>query len=201
MTDGELILAGGALLAAGLAASLLASSFRVPALVLVLGGGMLIGSDGTGWIDFSNYELARTIGVIALSLILFEGGLASGWGEIKPVLRPAVLLAFVGTILTAVMTGLVAAWLFDFSTLEGLLLGSVLAATDAAAGACRPHHAAHGAPRILQVLEQEAGEDEVEGGHRHIRFAGRAERANPKSQIEHHGTDRQSQLRRPQYAD
>jgi cell volume regulation protein A len=133
MTDGELILAGGALLASGLAASLLASSFRVPALVLVLGAGMLIGSDGTGWIDFNDYELARTIGVIALALILFEGGLASGWGEIGPVLRPAVLLAFVGTILTAVLTGLVAAWLFDFSTLEGLLLGSVLAATDAAA--------------------------------------------------------------------
>ena len=133
MTDGELILAGGALLAAGLAASLLASSFRVPALVLVLGAGMLIGSDGTGWIDFADYELARTIGVIALALILFEGGLASGWGEIGPVLRPAVSLAFVGTILTAVITGFVAAWLFDFSTLEGLLLGSVLAATDAAA--------------------------------------------------------------------
>ena len=81
MTDGELILAGGALLSAGLAASLLASSFRVPALVLVLGAGMLIGSDGTGWIDFADYELARTIGVIALALILFEGGLASGWGR------------------------------------------------------------------------------------------------------------------------
>jgi cell volume regulation protein A len=133
MTDGELILAGGALLSAGLGASLLASSFRVPALVLVLGAGMLIGSDGTGWIDFADYELARTIGVIALALILFEGGLASGWGEIGPVMRPAILLAFVGTIGTAVLTGLVAAWLFDFSTLEGLLLGSVLAATDAAA--------------------------------------------------------------------
>jgi potassium/hydrogen antiporter len=133
MTDGELILAGGALLGAGLAASLLASSFRVPALVLVLGAGMLIGSDGTGWIDFADYELARTIGVIALALILFEGGLASGWSEIGPVLRPAILLAFVGTIGTAVLTGLAASWLFDFSTLEGLLLGSVLAATDAAA--------------------------------------------------------------------
>jgi potassium/hydrogen antiporter len=133
MTDGELILAGGALLAAGLGASLLASSARVPALVLVLGAGMLIGSDGTGWIDFSDYELARTIGVIALALILFEGGLASGWGEIGPVFRPAVLLAVIGTLGTAVLTGLAAAWLFDFSTLEGLLLGSVLAATDAAA--------------------------------------------------------------------
>jgi potassium/hydrogen antiporter len=133
MTDGQLILAGGALLAAGLAASLLASSFRVPALVLVLGGGMLIGSDGTGWIAFDNYELARTIGIIALSLILFEGGLASGWREIGPVLRPAVSLALVGTIGTAVITGFVAGLLFDFSTLEGLLLGSVVAATDAAA--------------------------------------------------------------------
>jgi cell volume regulation protein A len=133
MSDGELILAGGALLGAGLAASLLASSFRVPALVLVLGAGMMIGSDGTGWIDFSDYELARTIGVIALSLILFEGGLASGWREIGPVVRPAILLAFFGTIGTAVLTGLTAAWLFEFSTLEGLLLGSVLAATDAAA--------------------------------------------------------------------
>ena len=134
MTDGELILAGGALLAAGLAASLLASSFRVPALVLVLGAGMLIGSDGTGWIDFADYELARTIGVIALALILFEGGLASGWGEIGPVLRPGGHASpSSARSCTAVMTGLVAAWLFDFSTLEGLLLGSVLAATDAAA--------------------------------------------------------------------
>ena len=52
MSDGELILVGGALLAAGLGASLFAARFRVPALVLVLGAGMLIGSDGTGWIEF-----------------------------------------------------------------------------------------------------------------------------------------------------
>ncbi len=133
MDDGALILTGGALLAAGLAASLFAARFRVPALVLVLVAGMLIGSDGTGWIEFDNYELARTIGVVALSLILFEGGLASGWREIGPVVRPAISLALFGTLGTAILTGLVAAWLFDFSTLEGLLLGSVLAATDAAA--------------------------------------------------------------------
>jgi len=133
MSDGELILVGGALLAAGLGASLFAARFSVPALVLVLGAGMLIGSDGTGWIEFSDYELARRIGIIALCLILFEGGLVAGWREIGPVLRPAVSLAVLGTILTAVLTGFVAAWLFDFSTLEGLLVGSVLAATDAAA--------------------------------------------------------------------
>src|SRR4051812_29392687 len=94
---------------------------------------MAIGSDGIGWIDFNNYELARTIGVIALALILFEGGLTSGYPEIRPVLRPALSLAVVGTIVTAVVTGLVAAWLLGFSTLEGLLLGSILASTDGAA--------------------------------------------------------------------
>ena len=128
-----MILVGGTLLAAGLAASLFAARFRVPALVLVLGAGMLIGSDGTGWIEFDDYEVARRIGIVALALILFEGGLAAGWSEVKPVLRPAVSLALVGTILTALLTGFVAAWIFDFSTLEGLLLGSVIAATDAAA--------------------------------------------------------------------
>jgi cell volume regulation protein A len=133
MTDGELILAAGAMLAGGLVASLLADRVRVPALVLFLGAGMAIGSDGTGWIDFNDYELARTIGVAALALILFEGGLVSGWSEIRPVIRPAISLAFAGTIITAVVSGLAASWLFDFSALEGLLLGSILATTDAAA--------------------------------------------------------------------
>jgi potassium/hydrogen antiporter len=71
MADGELILATGALLAAALAASLLAGRLRVPGLLLFLGVGMLVGSDGTGWIEFDDYELARTIGVVALALILF----------------------------------------------------------------------------------------------------------------------------------
>jgi cell volume regulation protein A len=133
MSDGQMILVGGTLLAAGLAASLFAARFRVPALVLVLGAGMLIGSDGTGWIEFDDYEVARRIGIVALALILFEGGLAAGWSEVRPVLRPAVSLALVGTLLTALLTGFVASWLFELSTLEGLLIGSVIAATDAAA--------------------------------------------------------------------
>jgi cell volume regulation protein A len=119
--------------AAGLVASFLAGRVRVPALVLFLGLGMLAGSDVAGWIYLDDYELARTIGVVALALILFEGGLAAGFGEIRPVLRPALSLAFVGTTLTAVIAGLAATWLFDFSLLEGLLLGSILAATDGAA--------------------------------------------------------------------
>jgi potassium/hydrogen antiporter len=114
-------------------ASLIAGRLRVPGLLLFLFLGMGIGTDGLGWIDFSDYELARRIGIIALALILFEGGLTSGLLEIRPVLAPALTLAIVGTIVTAVVTGLAAAVLFDFSNLDGMLLGSVLAATDGAA--------------------------------------------------------------------
>jgi cell volume regulation protein A len=133
MHDGERILIVGALLSAGLLASLLASRVRVPGLVLFLGVGMLVGSDGIGWIDFNDYSVARTVGIVALTLILFEGGLAAGLPEIRPVLGPALALAIVGTVLTAVVTGLAAAWLFDFSTTEGLLVGAIVAGTDGAA--------------------------------------------------------------------
>ncbi len=133
MTDGELILVAGALLAAGIAASLLAQRVRLPGLLLFLGLGMAIGSDGLDWIDFNDYELARTIGVVALALILFEGGLIAGFQEIRPVLRPAISLAIVGTFATAAITGMAAVWLFDLGTLEGLLLGSIVASTDGAA--------------------------------------------------------------------
>src|SRR5919205_3730902 len=87
MSDGELILVAAALLAAGIAASLVASRVRLPGLLLFLGLGMAIGTDGLGWIDFDDYELARTIGVVALALILFEGGLTAGVEEIPPLLR------------------------------------------------------------------------------------------------------------------
>ena len=133
MADGELILATGALLAGALLASLLAGRLRVPGLLLFLALGMLIGSDGLGWIHFNDYEVARTIGIVGLALILFEGGLSAGYQEIRPVLAPAISLATVGTIITALIGGLTAAWLFDLSTLEGMLLGAALAATDGAA--------------------------------------------------------------------
>jgi len=133
LADGELILATGALLAGALLASLLAGRLRVPGLLLFLALGMLIGSDGLGWIHFDDYEVARTIGIVGLALILFEGGLSAGYQEIRPVLPAAISLATVGTIITALIGGLAAAWLFDLSTLEGMLLGAALAATDGAA--------------------------------------------------------------------
>jgi potassium/hydrogen antiporter len=133
VTDSELILVAAALLAAGIAASLLASRLRLPGLLLFLALGMAIGSDGTGWIDFSDYELARTVGVVALALILFEGGLTAGFQEIRPVFRASLSLAIVGTVGTAVICGFAASWLFDLSTLEGMLLGAIISSTDGAA--------------------------------------------------------------------
>jgi cell volume regulation protein A len=131
--DAQLILIAGSLLAAGIVGALLADRVRVPGLLLFLGLGMLAGSQGIGGIDFNNTELARTLGTIALILILFEGGLTAGWSEIRPVLGTAASLATLGTIVTALIAGLAAKLIFGFSTLEGMIVGAAIAATDSAA--------------------------------------------------------------------
>ncbi len=156
MADGHLILAAGALLAAGLLASLAASRLRVPSLLLFLGVGMLVGSDGLGWIAFTDYRLARTIGVIALALILFEGGLTSGLLHLRPVLAAATSLASLGTVITALVVGLGAAGLFGFSVDEGLLLGAIVSSTDGAAifALLRGSTLSR---RLAQTLEGESG--------------------------------------------
>jgi potassium/hydrogen antiporter len=133
VSDAELILIAGLLMAVGLAAAKVADRVRVPGLLLFLGLGMLAGSEGIGGVEFEDAELTRTLGTIGLVLILFEGGLAAGWHEIRPVLGTAVSLATVGTIGTAVVAGLAAALLFDLEFLEGLIIGSAVAATDSAA--------------------------------------------------------------------
>ena len=103
-------------------------------LVLVLG--MVIGSDGLEWINFATATTTprRAPAIIALALILYEGGLSSGWAEIRPVIGVSIALATIGTALTAGITAVAAALLFtELSTLEALILGSTVAATDAAA--------------------------------------------------------------------
>ncbi len=113
--------------------ALLADRLRVPGLLLFLALGMLAGSEGIGGIHFDDAELARTLGTIALVLILFEGGLTAGWSEVRPVLGTAASLATIGTAVTAVIAGFAAKLLFDLSTLEGMLVGAAIAATDSAA--------------------------------------------------------------------
>src|SRR5215207_589915 len=111
-------------MAVGLGAAKVADRVRVPGLILFLGLGMLIGSEGVGGVKFDDAELTRTLGTIGLVLILFEGGLTAGWREIRPVLGTAISLATVGTLITALLGGLAAWLLFDLGTLESLLIGS-----------------------------------------------------------------------------
>src|SRR3954466_173966 len=128
-----MVLAAGAMLAAGIGATLIAGRLRLPGLVLFLGLGMVVGSDGLGLVSFDDYSLARNIGIIALALILYEGGLTTGFHELRPVMWPAISLALIGTLVTAALTGLAAKALFDFTTLEAMLVGSIWAGTDGAA--------------------------------------------------------------------
>jgi cell volume regulation protein A len=117
---------------------------------------MAIGSDGMGWIDFADYRLARLLGTIALAVVLFEGGLTSGWRTIRPVLGPSIALATIGTVVTAAICGLAASWLFGLSLKGGLLLGAIVASTDGAAvfGILRGSALR---PRLGRTLEAEAG--------------------------------------------
>jgi cell volume regulation protein A len=133
VTPELLILAVGGLLAASVGMSLVAARLRLPGLLLFLAIGMAVGSDGAGWIRFENFGLERDLGLGALALILFDGGLNAGVAQIRSVLGTALRLAVVGTIVVAVVTGVAAVVLFQFSPLEGLLLGSMLASTDSAA--------------------------------------------------------------------
>ncbi|HEX6715394.1 MAG TPA: potassium/proton antiporter [Thermoleophilaceae bacterium] len=157
MTGGDAyILIAGALLIAAIGASVAAARLRLPILLLFLAVGMAVGSDGTGWIQFSDYRLAGQVGTLALALILFDGGLSAQADELRGSLAPALRLAVGGTIITALVTGFVAAVLFHLSLLHGLLLGSILASTDTAAvfGILRTSSLRR---RVASVLEGEAG--------------------------------------------
>ena len=127
------VLVGGLLLAAAVGASLTAGRLRLPELVVFLGIGMAVGSDGAGWVEFDDYGLARDIGALALGMILFDGGLRTRVEELRPLIRPVLKLAVLATIGAALITGLLAALLLGMGLGHGLLLGAILASTDSAA--------------------------------------------------------------------
>jgi potassium/hydrogen antiporter len=129
----SLILGTGVLLLLGIASSKLSNRLGVPVLVLFLVLGMLAGSDGIGGIEFENYRLAHGIGTLALAMILFDGGLSTPISSVRAVWKPAMLLATLGVLITSIVTGLAASWILGISMLEGMLLGSIVGSTDAAA--------------------------------------------------------------------
>lgn len=105
----------------------------IPALLLFLGIGMLAGSDGLGGIYFDDPSLAQFIGIIALNLILFAGGLDTEWRDVRPVLKHGVALSTLGVLITALIVGITAQYLLGFTLYQGLLLGAIVSSTDAAA--------------------------------------------------------------------
>ncbi len=133
MDEGLALLLVGAVLTASIVVALGAARTGLPLLVGFLALGMLLGSDGPGGIYFDDAELARAVGVVALAAILFEGGLSTSWRRLRLVAAPAALLSTVGVIISALVTGLGARVLFDLTWLEAVLLGAVVASTDAAA--------------------------------------------------------------------
>ncbi|MGH7495931.1 MAG: potassium/proton antiporter, partial [bacterium] len=130
----EYVLIGLALLLlASVFASKITDRFGVPALLLFLAVGMLAGSDGPGGIYFDDPNIAQFVGVIALALILFYGGLDTNWQSVRPLLKYGVTLSTLGVFLTALILGTFAKILLGVSFLEGLLLGAIVSSTDAAA--------------------------------------------------------------------
>jgi len=112
--------------------SLLAFRFGAPLLLLFLAIGLLAGTDGLG-IEFTNNYLAYILGSIALAVILFDSGFGTPVQAFKLAAVPSLTLASVGVLMTAALIGVAAMWLLNFTWLEGLLLGSIVASTDAAA--------------------------------------------------------------------
>lgn len=112
--------------------SLIAFRFGAPLLLLFLVIGLVTGVDGLG-IEFSDNAFAYALGSIALAVILFDSGYGTSLQSFKLSAFPALTLATAGVLITAGMLGLMAHVLLDFSMLEGLLLGSIVASTDAAA--------------------------------------------------------------------
>jgi potassium/hydrogen antiporter len=152
------ILLGSLLVLAGILSSLIAFRFGAPLLLVFLLVGMLAGEGGPGGIKFDDVRTTYTVGSIALALILFDGGLRTRFATFRNVLAPSMLLATVGVLITTVLTAPVAKFVLGIGWVQALLMGAVVASTDAAAvfllinsGGLRLR------PRVRATLEVESG--------------------------------------------
>jgi len=125
----SIILLCGALLLTGVLTTKFSSRFGMPALVLFIAIGMIL----SRFIYYDNAELTQLVGIFALIVILFQGGMQTDFKEIKPVLSPAISLATIGVLLTTTVVGICATYILNITLKEGLLIGAIVGSTDAAA--------------------------------------------------------------------
>ncbi len=127
------ILVGAGLLVLSTFTSLLSKRLGVPILLVFLGIGLLVGVDGPGGIAFDNAPLAYFIGSLAMAVILFDAGFETPWSTWRLAAAPGLVLASLGVLATAGIVGAAAVWLMHLDWMTGLLLGAIVASTDAAA--------------------------------------------------------------------
>ena len=152
------ILLGSVLVMAGILSSLLALRFGAPLLLVFLFVGILAGDSGPGGIRFDDVKTTYLVGSVALALILFDGGLKTRFQSISAVLAPSAALATVGVLLSAIITAPVAKFALGIGWPEALLVGAVVASTDAAAVFLLVHsQGLRLRPRVGATLEVESG--------------------------------------------
>src|SRR5215216_1090851 len=152
------ILLGAVLVMAGILSSLLALRFGAPLLLVFLLIGMLAGDAGPGQLSFDDVRTTYLVGSVALALILFDGGLRTKFQSIRIVLAPSMVLATIGVLLTALVTAPAAKYALDLNWTESLLVGAVVASTDAAAVFLLVHtQGLRLRPRVGATLEAESG--------------------------------------------
>ena len=137
-TAGNILLIGSILLSVSVIVGKTGYKFGVPALLLFLIVGMIFGSDGLG-LQFHNADEAQFIGMAALSIILFSGGMDTKYSDIRPILSPGIVLSTVGVLLTAMFTGIFIWWIsgmswsnISFPIVTSLLLAATMSSTDSA---------------------------------------------------------------------
>lgn len=123
----------GVILFISVYASKISEKIGLPLLLVFLGFGMLLGSEGIVGIEFDNPHLAQAVGTIALVFILYNGGLNTKFERIQSVMVSGILLATIGVLLTALVMAIFIHLVLGFAPLHALLLGSIISSTDAAA--------------------------------------------------------------------
>ena len=157
----ELLFIGAVIFVAAVLVSAWAFRFGAPLLLVFLVVGMLAGEDGPGGIRFDDYRATYLVGNLALAVILFDGGLRTRVTSFTLGFRPAMSLATLGVVVTAAITGAIAAWALGLSLLQGLLVGAIVGSTDAAAVFSLLRNQGIGLKqRVATVLEIESGSND-----------------------------------------